>query len=245
MKIRIQTTQNVDLEYEVAGIGYRFIAALIDLGIFLGYLIAIGLLLDSFGLANDTISWVIAITPLLFYPVLCETLLDGQTFGKKAMSLKVVKVDGSQPTIGDYILRWLLWIVEASPFSSVAGLTSVGIVSIVVTEFGQRLGDLAAGTTVVRIATEADMHETIFSPVGENYSPQWPQVIKLNDRDITIIRKGFDAIAKGADEAVLTNIAYKVASVLEIDRTLMGPTESFLKTIVNDYNYLTGQTLNA
>lgn len=243
MKIRIQTTQNVDLEYEIAGIGYRFLAALIDLLIIFGYLLGVVTVLSmldtepSWGLGS------ILSLPILLYPVVCEILMDGQTFGKKAMKLKVVKIDGSQPTTGDYLLRWLLWIVEANPLFGALGLVSISIVSIIVTHYGQRLGDLAAGTTVVRMTPQEEMNEAVLRPVTIDYQPRWPQVNMLNDHDVAVIKKGFEAVAKGAEPEILNRIAYKVAAVLHIEAARIGPTEIFLRTIINDYNAVTGRVI--
>lgn len=244
MKIRIQTTQNVDLEYEIAGIGYRFLAALIDLLIILGYLLGVSLFFIE--ILKAELSWglgSILSLPILLYPVVCEILMDGQTFGKKAMKLKVVKIDGSQPTTGDYLLRWLLWIVEANPLFGALGLVSISIVSIIVTHYGQRLGDLAAGTTVVRMTPENEMNEAVLRPVTIDYQPRWPQVNMLNDHDVAVIKKGFEAVAKGAEPEILNRIAYKVAAVLNIEAARIGPTEIFLRTIINDYNAVTGRVI--
>ncbi|MGE3801376.1 MAG: RDD family protein [Candidatus Kapaibacterium sp.] len=244
MKIRIQTTQNVELEYEVAGIGYRFIAALIDLAIFAGYyaFFIIVLLTSGFNLPD----WFIYIflappLPILFYPLVCEIFLEGQTVGKRAMKLKVVRTDGSQPTVSSYLLRWLFWIIEANPITALGGLGSIAVVSIVTTKYGQRIGDLAAGTTVVRMTTETDVTDVLFQPLSADYRPAWPQVVMLNDRDIGIIRQGFEAVEKGAEPEILSKIAYKVADVLEIERSKIGATEIFLKTIMNDYQYLASE----
>lgn len=251
MKIRIQTTQNVDLEYEVAGIGYRFMAALIDLAIFAGYY-AFWLLL--WGLLNffgfdlfESLEWLVYIVlfpplPILFYPLVCEIFLEGQTLGKRAMKLKVVKTDGTQPTISAYILRWLFWLVEANPLVAVSGLGSIGVISIVVTKYGQRIGDLAAGTTVVRMTPDEEVETTLLRPLAPDYTPILPQVAQLNDRDIAVIRKGFEAVKKGAEPEILARIAYKVADVLEIERARVGATETFLRTVLNDYHYLAGST---
>lgn len=241
MKIRIQTTQNVDLEYEIAGIGYRFIGALIDLLIVTGYALGVFIFLEFFSLDLTWGTGSIFVLPILLYPVLCEVMMDGQTLGKKAMKLKVVKIDGSQPTTGDYLLRWLLWLVEANPLFSVLGLTSIAIISIIVTQRGQRLGDLAAGTTVVRMTPPAEIEETLYRPIGADYTPVWPQVAMLTDRDITVIKKGFEAVEKGAEPEILSKIAYKVAGVLNIEMARMGPTDVFLRTIINDYHAVTGQ----
>lgn len=241
MKIRIHTTQNVDLEYEIAGIGYRFISALIDLLIMVGYVIGALLVVDAFSLEMSMGLVSIVSLPILVYPVVCEILMDGQTFGKKAMKLKVVKIDGSQPTTGDYLLRWLLWIVEANPIFSVIGFASIAIVSIIVTRYGQRLGDLATGTTVVRLESQEELSGVLFSPIAPGYTPVWPQVHLLSDSDVAVIKKGFEAVAKGAEPEILSKMAYKIAGVLNIEFTQMGPTEIFLRTIINDYHVVTGR----
>ena len=244
MKIRIQTSQNVDLEYEVAGIGYRFIAALIDLAIFLGYYAF--WLIFGMTISFDFPEWLIYVVllpplPILLYPLVCEIFFEGQTIGKRAMKLKVVRIDGTQPTISSYLLRWLFWLIEANPLTAIGGLGSIAVISIITTEYGQRIGDLAAGTTVVRMTPEVDVEEMIFQPLNPNYSPVWPQVAILNDRDVSIIRQGFEAVEKGAEPEILSKIAYKVADVIGIERSKVGSTEIFLKTVVNDYQHLAGE----
>ena len=112
MKIRIQTAQNVEIEYEIAGIGYRLPAALIDLAVFLGYYALIYITFAVFSFNVDLPEWLMFAlllppVPLLLYPLLCEIFMRGQTIGKKAMNLKVVRIDGGEPSIGSYILRWL------------------------------------------------------------------------------------------------------------------------------------------
>lgn len=242
MKIHIQTTQNVDLEYEVAGIGYRFIAALIDILIIVGYILGVSIFVfEVLGFEPSWGSVSLMALPILFYPLVCEIFMDGQTFGKKAMKLKVVKIDGSQPTTGDYLLRWLLWIVESNPITSIAGLGSISIVSIIVTRYGQRLGDLAAGTTVVRMTPQEEIGESLFRPISADYKPVWPQVSILSDSDVAVIKKGFEAVGKGAEPEILNRIAYKVAAVLNIETVQIGSIEVFLKTILSDYNAVTGR----
>ena len=154
MKVQIQTTQNVDIEYDLASIGERMGAAAIDLLIMVGYAVAmlmiLGMVEDSFSGSPDIWMAIIILIylPVFLYDFLCEAFLDGQTFGKKGMKIKVVKLDGSQPGSGSYLLRWLIAILEKSPF--VFG-GAIGLTVILLNGKGQRLGDLAAGTTVVKV----------------------------------------------------------------------------------------------
>ncbi len=246
MKIRIQTAQNVEIEYEVAGIGYRFQAALIDLAVFLGYYAFILIAILFFKVRIfDTYEWLIYIllappVPLLLYPLLCEIFLRGQTVGKRAMNLKVVTVEGGEPSIGAYIIRWLFWILEANPFTAITGLGAASIISIVSTEYGQRVGDLAAGTTVVKLEkSEAELTDYLVPQFKEDYKALIPEVTKLSARDISIVQKGYLAVRSGASHDLSSNIAYKIAETLNVSNERIGETTRFLERVLNDYAFLT------
>ncbi len=100
--------------------------------------------------------FVILFLPLFFYHLLCETYLNGQSFGKKIMKMRVVKLDGTQAGIGSYFLRWIL-----APIDIYFTYGSVGLVTMIVNGKGQRLGDLAAHTTVVKLKAETKLDDTI------------------------------------------------------------------------------------
>lgn len=236
MKVQIQTTQNVDIEYEIASIGDRIGAAVIDMLIRFGYIVAavmtMGAIISS---ADDNISIAIGLLlylPVFFYDVLCEVFLDGQTFGKKALKIKVVKMDGSQPGIGAYLLRWLLSILEKS------GMAAIGIVAILVNGKGQRLGDMAAGTTVVKVKPEISLDHTIFAAVEEEYHPVFTQVTRLNDQDIAVIQEVLNSPEQSGNPVVVGKLVARVKQVLEVEPQ-MHPVQ-FLRTVVKDYNYYTG-----
>lgn len=245
MKIRIQTAQNVEIEYEIAGVGYRFLAALIDLSLFLGYFALVWILSESTTIGMLMPEWslyvfVIPPVPLLLYPVLCEIFMRGQTVGKRAMNLKVVRVDGGEPSIGAYLLRWLFWLLEANPFAAISGLGAVSLISIVSTRLGQRVGDIAAGTTVVRLPREEA--EEVPGAVGalsfeSHYEPLLPQVVRLSAGDIDTIRRGYAAVEAGAEENLASTIAYRVADVLGIERHRVGETTQFLQTVLKDWAF--------
>lgn len=246
MKIRIQTAQNVEIEYEIAGVGYRLPAALIDLAVFLGYYALIYIFLAATNFNADLPDWMLWVfllppVPLLLYPLLCEIFMRGQTVGKKAMNLKVVRIDGGEPSIGSYMLRWLFWLLEANPFTAIAGLGAISVVSIVSTRLGQRVGDIAAGTTVVRLpkeeeeSVEADLQQAIRLQPG--YQPLLPEVVRLSPADIDTVRRGYRAIESGADDLIGSKIAYRVAEVLGIESHRIGETTSFLRRVLIDWTF--------
>lgn len=240
--IEIQTTQNVNIEYPVASIGDRVVAAIIDQLIMIGYLIAIIFLYiwilnltENSAVYFPVAYFIIFFLPLFFYHLLCETFLNGQSFGKKIMKMRVVKVDGRQAGIGSYFLRWIL-----APIDLYFTYGSVGLITMLINGKGQRLGDLAANTTVVKLKTEVKLDDTILRTTPANYEIKFPQVTALSDKDIAIIKEMLDMNYKNPDIFLYEQMLQKTKAAVEkktgISSTLRAIT--FLDTILKDYNYL-------
>ncbi len=213
--IEIQTTQNVNIEYTVASLGDRVIGAIIDNLIVIGYFIAtifLVILLRNQLFITDY-SWAIFIIlylPAFFYNFLCETFLNGQTFGKKIIKTKVVKLDGTQASVGSYFLRWLI-----SPIDIYFTYGSVGLITILINGKGQRLGDLAANTTVIKLKSEVKLEDTILRATPTNYEIRFPQVNQLNDSDISIVKEVLDLNFKNPDAQVYDKIITKAKKTIE------------------------------
>lgn len=135
------------LEVPVAGLGSRLGAAALD-GM-IEVLVIGGLLLGVVGIAGTDVLRValptVATAVLLGYDMVFEARRSGRTPGKAAAGIRVVHVDGSPVTFRSSAVRNLLRLIDVIP-----GFYAVGAVSIVVTARSQRLGDVAAGTVVVR-----------------------------------------------------------------------------------------------
>jgi len=240
--IEIQTAQNVNIEYPVASVGDRVVAAIIDQLIMVGYLIAIIFLYiwllnltEGSPLHFPVAYFVILFLPLFFYHLLCETFLNGQSFGKKIMKMRVVKLDGSQAGIGSYFLRWIL-----APIDIYFTYGSVGLITMLINGKGQRLGDLAANTTVVKLKTEAKLDDTILQATPLNYEVKLPEVSSLNDRDISIVKEVLDLNYKNPDAVMYEKILYKTKEAIEkkIGVTSNLHPLTFLDIVLKDYNYL-------
>ena len=240
--IEIQTTQNVHIEYPVASVGDRVVAGLIDQLIMIGYLIAI--IFFYIWLLNATEGspfyypvayFVILFLPLFFYHLLCETFLNGQSFGKKLMKMRVVKLDGTPAGIGSFFLRWIL-----APIDIYFTYGSVGLVTMLINGKGQRLGDLAANTTVVKLKAEAKLDDTILRATPVNYEVKFPQVSALSDKDISLVKEVLDLNYKKPDIIVYTRILNRTKEAIEkkigVSANLHPLT--FLDTVLKDYNYL-------
>jgi uncharacterized RDD family membrane protein YckC len=154
-QLNIDTPEQVELEFAIAGIGSRFVAVLIDHLIQAGFyfvLIIAGAIL--FGAIANRINllgkWIlavfIAVNFLLIwgYYALFEAYWHGQTPGKHIMKLRVIKDSGRQITLFEAMSRNLLRIIDYLP-----AFYLVGVITMLCTKRHQRLGDLAAGTLVV------------------------------------------------------------------------------------------------
>ncbi len=240
--IEIQTAQNVNIEYPVASVGERVVAAIIDQLIMVGYIIAMFFLYmwilnitEGTSIYFPVAYFVIWFLPVFFYQLLCETFLNGQSFGKKMMKMRVVKLDGSQAGIGSYFLRWIL-----APIDIYFTYGSVGLITLIVNGKGQRLGDLAAHTTVVKLKAEAKLEDTILKTTPINYDVKFPQVSALSDLDISIVKEVLDLNYKNPDVEVYSGIIKKTKEAIEKKigvNTDLHPL-TFLDTVLKDYNYL-------
>ena len=240
--IEIQTTQNVHIEYPVASVGDRVVAGIIDQLIMVGYLIAIIFfyiwllnVTEGSSFSYPVAYFVILFLPVFFYHLLCETYLNGQSFGKKLMKMRVVKLDGTQAGIGSYLLRWIL-----APIDIYFTYGSVGLVTMIVNGKGQRLGDLAAHTTVVKLKAETKLDDTILRATPVNYEVKFPQVSALSDKDISLVKEVLDLNYKKPDILVYTRILNKTKEAIEkkIGVTTTLHPLNFLDTVLKDYNYL-------
>jgi len=231
--ITIRTTQNIELEYPVSGIGDRILATLIDSGILVGYLIACQLISTYTGVVYGNEGWIILLIPVALYSLISEVFFNGQSIGKRLMNMQVVKLDGTPPSLSNYLLRWLL-----KPVDVWVSYGLIAIISISISKHLQRLGDLAAGTSVIKLKLVTTFGETIFEEIEKDYVCTFPQIELLTDRDIAIIKDILDKGTQAADSELLSKLSGKVKNVTGIT-TDMGDTQ-FLQTILKDYNYLYG-----
>ncbi len=150
-RLTITTPEGVELSLTLAGVGSRFIAATIDILIEGAVLIAVGVILllgNGFGAGANTAAAVYAVVAFAIfwgYDVAFEVLASGRTPGKRWNGLRVVLEGGRPVGFRASATRNLLRIVDWLPSGYL-----VGIISILVSSRNQRLGDLVAGTIVVR-----------------------------------------------------------------------------------------------
>jgi uncharacterized RDD family membrane protein YckC len=229
--IRIQTTQNVDIDYEVASVGDRILATLLDYLFFFVYFLLIMLLLWANRNSDPNfVVLILAFLPVLFYDLLCEMLFEGRSFGKMIMKIKVVKLDGSQPGFGSYLLRWVLRLIDTRLFTP-----GVALLAVILSGKGQRIGDMAAGTTVVKMKQRVHLSDTILNVQRPDYKIVFPEVSKLRDSDIDIVRDVMRQSQQTGNMAAVRLLADKIRQTMGVNAP-MGDTQ-FLMIVVQDYSH--------
>ncbi|MBC7902536.1 MAG: RDD family protein [Gemmatimonadaceae bacterium] len=235
--IKIQTSQNIEVEYMLAGVGDRLVAFLVDLAIFITYIVAIILLNSEIQFISGQFRYLTAFLiylPITFYSLLSEVFMNGQTVGKKAKGIQVISLDGGQATFGQYIIRWLFGLLDKWMLFGM-----IGVIMIALSELNQRLGDKVAGTVVVRNQHGTAFTETIFMETPEIYQPLYPQVVQLTERDISLIREVLNRNTKLPNYELIMKTANKIKSVLQIVTT--HESQDFLYTVLKDYNHITSR----
>ena len=226
--MEIGTTQNVFLDWKKAGIGERFLALLMDIAIISGIVILMAFL-QLFDKAPK-IALVISGLLFYFYHVIMEIFNHGQSFGKNIMKIRVVSYNGEKAGVYQYIIRNLI-----RPIDYFFGL---GLVVMIATEQDQRLGDLAAGTVVIKLAKEVTYEETVHEVVEDDYKPVFKkhQLEKLSTNNIELIKSTLDDCLKNRRYEAVALLHHKVSGIMEIEQDNLTHIE-YLQAVVKDFNY--------
>ncbi|NJB34983.1 RDD family protein [Croceivirga sp. JEA036] len=235
--LQINTTQNVNLNYKIVSIGERIIAFLIDGFILYLYAILVSFIGDAIGYIYEdrwTQRGLVALIflPAMGYSLFMHALFNGRTVGKMLLKMRVVKVDGSPVHWSNYLVRWMLRLVDIYLF-----IGSVGILSILFTDKRQRLGDAAAGTVVISTKNKTKVSHTILEDVAEDYIPTFTNVTMLTDKDVRLIKDTFRIAKKSNDYKTLTALRVKVDSILHTNSELYDV--QYIDTVLKDYNFYT------
>jgi uncharacterized RDD family membrane protein YckC len=243
----IETPENVTFGYEIAGIGSRFIGALIDttiLVVALGLLNILVIVLINLLAGGDDLqvelessepAWVEGVVIALYalfnfallwgYYILFELLLNGQSPGKRLAKLRVVRLDGGPIGFGEAAVRNLVRIIDFLPVGY-----GVGLVTMFCNRQTRRLGDLAAGTLVVkhqsdiRLATLTGPPQvtpvTMPATGGELLLPAWANAQRLDAADYELVQTTLARYRAGLlNPPLLARVAAAIA-------TKMGPPPS-------------------
>ena len=235
--ITVHTTQNIDIDYEIGGLGERILAYLIDLAIFVALAIIGGILANVLPDVGIAVYFIIVGLTLLFYDLVCESFFNGQSAGKVVMKIRVISLDGTRPKFSQFLLRWLFRLVDFSLTSWLGG-----VITIILTEKGQRIGDIIAGTVVVRTKPRTSMNNLVFATVEDGYQPVFSQAGQLKDTDISLIHEVIESYFKTGNNVPVYKMADRIREYLQISLPPNMNSMQFLQTIIKDYSHITAQT---
>jgi len=229
--LKIDTSQNIEIEQAIASIGERVAATLLDLLFISMYIIVFVFIFRE--LHNTTII-LIGTLPSVLYGLICELTMNGQSWGKKILKIKVIKTDGTNITFSSYFLRWITGLIEVYAF-----LGSIATFAIIFSRKGQRLGDIAANTAVIRLRDKS-LNQTIYTQVTDDYTVVYPESSQLSTNDIYTIQEVLELIKSSDDKVQSTKIAQKAQKAIEKKLNIKSDQNmiAFLKTLISDYNFI-------
>ncbi|MFK5889978.1 MAG: RDD family protein [Flavobacteriaceae bacterium] len=234
-EFQIETAQNISINQHVANLGTRIGAYLLDFLIIMSYVIVVFYIINSLNIMKGfdlNLTYTLLMLPVFFYSLLFETLFNGQSPGKMLTNIRVVKKDGSKPTFGSFLMRWVLRIIDVQLASG-----AVAIFTILLNGKGQRLGDLAAGTTVITERHKISLKNTLLTDLEVDYKPTYSQVTLLSDSDIQTIKNLYQKSVRRGNHNIILRLYDKIIKITDI-KTEQKPFE-FVETVIKDYNYFT------
>lgn len=254
--IQIATAFNIDLEFEIAEFHKRLLAYIIDFVLLIIFLFSMKYLLyDAFRLGFEQNAGldILAISmPMLLYSLLTELWMNGQTVGKKLLSIRVISLEGGEPTFGQYLLRWITKFFEwpfffgyiafsnanVLVYTFITALFGIAVVIIIsISPRNQRLGDIVAGTVIVNTRSALTVADTVFMQINKtDYKVMFPEVMRLSDRDINTIKGVLTMATKRNNYDMCHRVALKIKEVLNINTDMH--VDQFLEKLLEDYNYL-------
>ena len=231
--IEIKTVQNVTIRYELGTFWERMFATLIDWMLLTGFGLLVSVFLAFFHL-NSYVAIGIWYFAIVFYSPFSEYLLQGGSLGKRAMGLRILRLDGQPVEVTDYIIRWAFRLVDIY-------LSAGSLVAILVgfTQNRQRIGDLLSNTVVVKYYKKEGSIEKLLSIRSTaNYQPSFPNAQLLNETEAILIKEVLDRYKKFQTEGHLQavrDLSMAVSRKLGIRNTDVVNDSDFLLAVLRDY----------
>ena len=242
--VDVITSHNISIDYEAATTMNRAIALFLDALVLVVYSIIMTIIFSIIGISFRSgelliiLSYVLVVLPMMFYSLILEFLLKGQTVGKLAMGIRVVNLNGENATLGDYSLRWAFRIIDIW-FS----FGAIGALFISTTDKGQRLGDILAQTAVVKNKPDQvySIRDILNIKDRSKHEPTYLLASKFTDEDMILIKNAITRVKIYPNEPhkdLIRELAKRAAEELKLDE--VPPKKlTFLKTLLQDYIVLT------
>jgi len=169
---------------------------------------------------------------------LIEIFTNGQSIGKRIVGIQVIKLNGNALEMNDYLIRWAYRAIDFG-FSAY----SIGTISIFMSEKNQRLGDMIANTTVIKLKSEkvVTLEDLQNLPDKDDYIPKYPLVIRYTDEDMLVLKSLLLRYYQYKNQTYANLLKETVGTLKsQMDLTDIRVNDSdFLRDIISEYVILT------
>lgn len=252
--IEFKSAQNVKIEYELASVGQRTAAALLDLIAFAVYYIIFNMVVGFPSIFEAEpgsklfLKLLLLKLPWIFYNPIIEYLTQGQSLGKYILGIRVVTVSGERPGFREVFTRWIfkgdfIWISADVLVLFWFGIGMMGIVFSGTSNRRQRMGDVMANTVVIKnkSAVRYSLKDVLSIKSQENYTPVYPNAIRFTDEDMLLIKNTIQRVRANPNpetKKFAIELANKSAELIGLQETPKKRLQ-FLQTLLQDYVVLT------
>jgi uncharacterized RDD family membrane protein YckC len=257
-KVEFISAQHVKIEFEMASVLQRGLAYVLDTAIGYVYLIIVMLsLIDSVRVAYSDMDVLVGLfillvnLPIVLYKPMMEYFFNGQTLGKMAMGIRMVRVNGDRMTIRDIFVRWVMrgeffWISLVSNPAFIGLIPFISAIDLLVasmTPLRQRVGDMMVSVIAIRTKPNRTftLKEVLSRQTEVEYVPTYEKCITFTDEDMMYLKKVIEQYKKFKEPEVkelLDQVTLKTQQRLEIDEPITDQIK-FLETVLKDYVQLT------
>ncbi|MPM10307.1 hypothetical protein SDC9_56636 [bioreactor metagenome] len=239
-KLRIVSSQNVPIDYELATVMERIAGGVIDSVFQIIYLtITFSVISNNIPFMGWTI--ILYFLPVMLYSLVFETLFNGRTPAKMMLGLRVISIDGKRAGFTSFFIRWVFRIIDV-----VMTAGGVAITSVFFSSKAQRVGDVVARTSVVRTNSRPAAYNPLLISVPAEYKVVYPQVKMLSEKDVLTISRVlsyyFRMNTSVSAIRLMQKMRTRVSEVLGV--TPEGKSDVFFQTILKDYSALNRQQQN-
>jgi uncharacterized RDD family membrane protein YckC len=239
--IEINTSQNVRIEYQLAGVGHRIFAFIIDFIIM--WLVFFIYTVSLFSGGSDlsmAFLYIFAYLWFGFYTLISELIGNGQTIGKLALGIKVIKLNGDELEFYDYFSRWSMRLIDIY-----LSIGSIAMLLIASNKSGQRIGDIIAGTSIIRKKSNYGFSLSDILKLNLNnkddFEFQYPMAKNLDEKDVILIKNLLyrkKLYNNRAHEEAMDLLVHKLSVILELPK-IPDNREAFLSKVISEYIILT------
>ncbi len=228
--IEVKTAHNITIQYHLATATDRILAFAID-----GFILSIYvLLMSAIFHRNSFFLYLFSTVGAMLYHLLFEMFNNGQSIGKKLMRIKVISVRGQSPEKQEFLLRWIFRIIDIT-----LTIGSCAILSIISNSKNQRIGDLLANTTVIKIILGQSHPLDSLQKLGtSSYEAKYPALKKFNDHDMLLVKESLNRMKKYPsveNQKMINTLSAELASVVGKDVKEIRNKDQFLTELLEDY----------